>query len=79
MFAVTMVFANFDDSEWYLVMEYFQDGSLLDAVKRQHFSIQTKIRFCLEIAHGMWHLHDNEVIHGDIALRNILVDIHHGK
>ena len=68
-----------DDSNIFLVMDYFQDGSLLEQVRMKKFSMADKVRFCSEIIHGIWHLHAQDVLHGDIALRNVLVDIHNMK
>ena len=56
-------------------MEFFPDGSLLDAVKKREFSDKEKLHFCLELTQAIWHLHALHVIHGDLALRNVLVDV----
>jgi len=65
---------RFED-EHFLVMEYFPDGSLLDVVKKKKFSNEEKLHFCLQLTQAIWHLHALHVLHGDLALRNVLVDV----
>jgi len=62
------------DNSFFLVMEYFPDGCLLGVVQNHHFMLQEKIYFCHELSKGLWHLHSEGVLHGDLALRNVLID-----
>lgn len=59
----------------FIAMEYFEDGSLLDSLKKHKYSYSEKSHFCTELAKGLWHLHSLDVLHGDLALRNVLIDI----
>jgi len=60
-------------SRYYLVMEYFEDGSLLEVLHRVSFTEKEQKLLCQQIAAGVLHLHKLGVIHADIACRNILV------
>jgi len=63
---------KYDADTYFLVMEYFEDGSMLDYVKRQKLTNEEKLHVCLELSKGIWHLHLEKVLHGDLALRNVL-------
>jgi len=63
-----------EDSITFLVMEYFPDGSLLDVIQTFCFSNTKKLKFCLDLTKALWHLHAFKVLHGDLSLRNVLVD-----
>ena len=63
-----------EESKIFLVMEYFTEGSLLNVIKTREFSNADKLNICAGITNGLWHLHASEVLHGDLALRNILID-----
>jgi len=67
---LTIMFDNF------IVMEYFPDQSILKVLGNGHvFTFEKKIHMCKQIAHGVCHLHRRGVVHGDIACRNILVEL----
>lgn len=63
-----------------LVTRFMANGSLKDICTRDsptfrsHISAETKIRFCYQAAKGVVHLHRNNVIHRDLACRNLLLD-----
>eukprot|EP00493_Phyllostaurus_siculus_P026059 UN26404 len=63
-----------DESMNFLVMEYFPEGSLLNAIQTRNFSDKDKLNLCAGITNGLWHLHASEVLHGDLALRNVLIN-----
>ena len=63
------------DESYFLVLEYFSHGCLEDVVKTHSFTTSEKVHFCMELTRGIWHLHASEVLHGDLALRNVLIDI----
>merc|ERR1719483_1856264 len=57
----------------FIVMDYYEHGSLHDVIKKEAFTMTEKTLFCLDLAKGLWHLHCEKVLHGDLALRNVLV------
>ena len=67
-------------------MEYVSGGSLLHCLANDKISLNTKkvIKFASDIASGMSHLHAENIIHLDLACRNLLVnfaakDVQHVK
>lgn len=68
------------ERESYLLLELFPDGSLLGAMLNDmEFPMRQKIKFCYQLSCGLYHLKQSEVIHGDLALRNVLVDLTRNK
>jgi predicted Ser/Thr protein kinase len=59
-----------------LVIEFCNGGSLDDVLfdATQHISIQQKVSWLLGIAKGIEHLHANNIVHRDIAARNVLLN-----
>lgn len=61
---------------FYIVMEFFQNGSILHTMQKGHrFTLDEKVNICRQISAGILHLHRKDVIHGDIAARNVLIDV----
>merc|ERR1719471_2593260 len=61
---------------FYIVMEFFQNGSILHTMQKGHtFSLDQKVNICRQMSAGILHLHRKGVIHGDIAARNVLIDV----
>lgn len=59
-----------------LLFEYVEHGSLENILQDKNYkpiSIQQKCKWMLEIAEGMLHLQNNNIIHSDLASRNVLV------
>ena len=50
-------------------MEYFGDGDLLSFIKKNSLTHDEKLQACAKMSAGLFHMHDNGVIHADIALR----------
>lgn len=62
-------------------MKFMANGSLQDICynrSSQHMALSntTKIRFCHQTAKGVLNLHRTNIIHRDLACRNLLVDDH---
>ncbi|KAI5080875.1 hypothetical protein GOP47_0004058 [Adiantum capillus-veneris] len=59
---------------WCIVTEYVKGGSLrLSLAKRRAPPLRLALRHALDIAKGMEHLHDYEVIHRDLKSDNLLM------
>eukprot|EP01104_Vermistella_antarctica_P008706 TRINITY_DN2200_c0_g2_i1.p1 TRINITY_DN2200_c0_g2~~TRINITY_DN2200_c0_g2_i1.p1 ORF type:complete len:1289 (+),score=287.03 TRINITY_DN2200_c0_g2_i1:261-4127(+) len=73
---VPFVGAVFSRDEMALVTQYCANGSLYDLFCKQHrmFPVRVLVKMLIDVAAGMWHLHKEDVIHRDLACRNILVD-----
>jgi len=60
-----------------LVMDFCDEGSLYSVLRKKQFTMTQKINFMIDTALGMVHLHyainRREVIHRDLATRNILL------
>jgi len=58
-------------------MDFCDEGSLYSVLRKKQFTMTQKINFMIDTALGMVHLHyainRREVIHGDLATRNILL------
>ena len=54
-------------------MDFFADGSIVDAMKIKKVSKHDKITMCHQIAIGAYHLKSEGIFHGDIGARNCLV------
>jgi len=65
---------------YFLVMEFWKDGSLQKVMKTHSFTTLEKISICNQLVKGVWHIHKSCVIHADIALRNVLIRLReHGE
>lgn len=64
-----------------IYMEYMEQGSLNNYLKfTKELTISHLLKYCLDIATGMDHISAKNIIHRDLATRNILVqNIHHVK
>jgi serine/threonine protein kinase len=57
-----------------LVMEFMPGGSLQNFLKDSEKLEQSrKLKFALDCAKGVKHLHDRSIVHRDIAARNVLL------
>jgi len=64
--------------EYWLVLEYHENGSLYDYLKRNLVSNTQLLDICLDIATGLAHLHNSNnyvLVHRDIKSKNILLKI----
>jgi serine/threonine protein kinase len=61
-----------------IIMEYCEEGSLLDHLKAAAASgapiaLATRVRYCADIAGAMAYIHAHGIIHRDLAARNCLL------
>ena len=62
-----------------IVMEYIKPGSLKNILtyereKGNKFDDEKKSKICLQAMSGIQYLYDCGIVHGDIGLRNLLVE-----
>jgi len=70
-------FGIYQSESWnahFLVMQYFKDGNLVQAMNNTRFTEEQSVRICIQIASGIHHLHCSNIIHGDISARNCLIE-----
>ncbi|PRP83471.1 CLL4A clavata1-like receptor S/T protein kinase protein [Planoprotostelium fungivorum] len=60
-----------------IITEYCGGGSLLTYLRQNpELPLDQKMKFIMQIAQGMLHLHMEKIIHRDLAVRNILLTSH---
>jgi len=60
-----------------IITEFCDHGSVLDYIKNGYkLTIDKKLDICIDVARGVLSLHDKNVLHRDIASRNVLLDRH---
>ncbi|XP_057899762.1 uncharacterized protein LOC131095718 [Melospiza georgiana] len=59
--------------ELWLVMEYMDGGTLSDVISKTCLSEDQMAAICRECLQGLYFLHSNHVIHGDVKSSNILL------
>ncbi|XP_072139807.1 receptor-interacting serine/threonine-protein kinase 1 isoform X2 [Mobula birostris] len=63
-----------EDGNYSLVMEFMENGNLLQLLMSVAIPLSVKGRIILEIIEGMAYLHDMNIVHKDLKPENILVD-----
>lgn len=62
-------------SELWVVMEYMEGGALTDVIDNNPVITEEQIStICLETCNGLYHLHQQNIIHRDIKSDNVLLD-----
>ncbi|XP_062432607.1 serine/threonine-protein kinase Nek3 isoform X2 [Rhea pennata] len=64
------------DGHLYIVMEYCDDGDLMQKIKHQRgklFSEDTILHWFVQMCLGMKHIHDKRVLHRDIKSKNVFL------
>ena len=74
---VTKILEMFEDKKYILIiMEYINGGNLFSFVKkRRKLSEKTAKYLFRQIIEGIKHIHENNIVHRDIKLENILIDV----
>ncbi|XP_048466247.1 receptor-interacting serine/threonine-protein kinase 1 [Rhincodon typus] len=63
-----------EDGNYSLVMEFMENGNLLQLLQSVPIPLSVKGRIILEIVEGMSYLHEMRIVHKDLKPENILVD-----
>nr|CAD2192158.1 unnamed protein product [Meloidogyne enterolobii] len=69
---VKFIGITLDALPFMLVMELCLNGSLCDYLQLNYTDTGTKIKMCLDVASGLAHMHNKNIIHVDVAARNCL-------
>eukprot|EP01119_Soliformovum_irregulare_P008874 TRINITY_DN2197_c0_g1_i2.p1 TRINITY_DN2197_c0_g1~~TRINITY_DN2197_c0_g1_i2.p1 ORF type:complete len:461 (-),score=91.01 TRINITY_DN2197_c0_g1_i2:508-1761(-) len=70
------LYLSHEDAKTYMVMEYMRDGSL-ETYVRSHSELTwtNLLEISLDAIAGMRYLNDKKIVHRDLALRNLLVQV----
>jgi serine/threonine protein kinase/tetratricopeptide (TPR) repeat protein len=68
-----------EDGLAYVDMQYYENGSLRELLKKRALDFQTCIDYARQIAEGLAALHAKGVIHRDLKPENILVSVESGQ
>ncbi len=74
---VTKILEMFEDDEYILIsMEYINGGNLFSFVKKRRKLSEKTAKFLFrQIILGIKHIHSHKIVHRDIKLENILIDL----
>ena len=74
---ITKILEMFEDKKYILIiMEYINGGNLFSFVKKRRKLSEKTAKFLFrQIIEGIKHIHEHNIIHRDIKLENILIDI----
>ena len=67
-------YASFDDDFVYIVMPYYQNGSIQSILDERNLSMREFIKYSLEFLSGLLFVHANSLVHFDIKPTNILIN-----
>lgn len=70
---VQILYASFDDDYVYLVMPYYENGSLKQLLKNRHLTAREIIQYSINFMNGLYNIHSKGLIHFDIKPDNILL------
>ncbi|WNE40669.1 MAG: Serine/threonine-protein kinase PknD [Mycoplasmataceae bacterium] len=59
--------------DYALVMHYCEHGIIREYLKNNEINWHERIIYSMEVASGLWNIHDQDIIHSDFHLGNILL------
>jgi len=57
----------------FIISEYCSQGTVKSYIHREDVNINQKLQIMHDIAIGIYHLHNNRIIHGDLKSDNVLI------
>jgi serine/threonine protein kinase len=74
---ITKILEHFESEKYYLIiMEYINGGNLFSFVKKRRKLSEKLAKFLfLQIIKGIKYIHSKNIVHRDIKLENILIDV----
>ena len=74
---ITKILEMFEDEKYFLIiMEYINGGNLFSFVKKRRKLSEKTAKFLFkQIILGIQHMHNKNIVHRDIKLENILIDL----
>ena len=74
---ITKILEMFEDEQYFLIiMEYINGGNLFSFVKKRRKLSEKTAKFLFrQIILGIQHIHSKKIVHRDIKLENILIDL----
>ena len=74
---ITKILEMFENDKYFLIiMEYINGGNLFDFVKKRRKLSEKTAKFLFrQIILGIQHMHNKNIVHRDIKLENILIDL----
>lgn len=56
-----------------LILEYADQGTMTNFLARSHFSVETRVKLCLDVARGLAVIHQSGIAHRDLKMDNVLI------
>ena len=74
---ITKILETFEDDKYiFIIMEYINGGNLFSFVKKRRKLSEKISKFLFrQIILGIQHIHSKKIVHRDIKLENILIDL----
>lgn len=73
-FVLSLNYAVMDNSNIYFILDLMTGGEIKSLLKHTHFDEKTTQFYIAQIMLGLSHIHEQQIIHRDMKLENILLD-----